>query len=98
MPPFDDELRDALQHEAPPAGFAERVLARARHVEARRASPLDWRLAAAAAIVVAIAGGAVYQQQVRRLEGERAKEEVLVALRVTGEKLRQVQAHVSTKE
>jgi len=98
MRPSDDDLRDALRREMPPAGFAERVLARSRQVDIRhRRWPLDWRWPAAAAAVVALAAGsAVYERQVRRVEGERAKEDVLLALRVTGGKLRS--AHAQLRE
>ena len=96
MYPSDEELRDALKRHEPPAGFAERVLANARQLD-DHSQPIGWRwMMAAAAMLVITAGTALYQEQARRNEGERAKQEVLQALRITGEKLRTV--HVQVRE
>jgi hypothetical protein len=95
MRPSDEELRAALTRESPPEGFAERVLARSRQFDASRRRGIDWLWpAVAAAVVVVAAGSAVYDRQARRVEGERAKQDVLLALRVTGEKLRSAQLQV----
>jgi len=94
MHPSDDELRDALKRRDPPAGFAERVLAKTRQID-DESQPIGWSwMMAAAAMLVVTAGTALYQEQARRSEGERAKREVLQALRITGEKLRTVHAQV----
>jgi hypothetical protein len=88
MHPSDDDLRQALTHEQPPAGFADRVMAKARQLDVERRQPVRWRVMAAAAAVVLVAAGAgVYQWQVRQAEGMRAKEDVMRALRLTSEKL-----------
>ena len=95
MHPSDDDLRHALTRESPPDGFAERVLARSRQLHKGRRPGVDWLWPAVAAAVVAItAGSAVYERQARRIEGERAKADVLLALRVTGEKLRSARIQV----
>jgi hypothetical protein len=101
MRPSDDDLREALRHESPPDGFAERVLARARS----RQLDEGWRLgidwlwpAVAAAVVMVAVGSAVSERQARRAEGERAKADVLLALRVTGEKLRSAQTQVQESQ
>jgi negative regulator of sigma E activity len=108
MNELDDELRNALRREPAPAGFAERVLRRVGEQAAvaepgqapRRAA---WtrgpaRLAAAAAIVAAVAGGIQYRSferaRVEREAGEAAKEQVIKALRITASKLQLVQAKV----
>ena len=86
---FDDDLRDALSAEQPPEGFAGRVLARTKPSRV-------WMWgAAAAALVVLSVGPSLYRERVRQVEGEKAKEQLLVALRVTGSKLRDVQEHVT---
>jgi len=90
MSRLEDELRQALRRREPPAGFAERVMARARASERdeRRPGWLSWRwLAAATAVVVVAAGLNFMEERRRRLEGERAKEEVMLALELTGAKL-----------
>jgi hypothetical protein len=95
MHPSDDDLRAALTPERPPNGFAERVLERSRQLDVSRRWRVDWLWPAVAAAVVVIAvGSAVYERQARRVEGERVKQDVLIALRVTGEKLRNAQMQV----
>ena len=97
MSRLEDELRHSLRRREPPAGFAERVLARARarEREKRRPALFHWRwLAAAAAVVVLAAGLHFFEERRRRLEGERAKEQVMLALQVTGAKLRLAEQRV----
>ena len=102
MYPEDEDLRNALRREPPPDGFAERVLNEADRLgPVRRSRERSRWMAAAAAATVAItvaAGSLLYQERVRRTEGERAKEALLVGLRVTGEKLRFAQAQVQQIE
>ena len=75
---FEDELRAALHREDPPPGFAGRVLARA--AAPRRASWLrPFALALAAALLLASAGLGY-----RDYQGRRAKQQVLLAMRITG--------------
>jgi hypothetical protein len=64
-----------------------------RLAAAFRAPRLSW--AAACAAVVLLAGGLEYRsQRLERAEGERARREVMLALRITGSKLRLAQARV----
>jgi hypothetical protein len=98
---MDDELeqalREALRRPSPSPGFTARVLARAAR-EGRR--PRRWGLlavpqpgwAVAALLLVAVAGGAARYE--RHREGERAKEQVMTALRITGAKLELARAKV----
>ncbi len=89
---LDDELRSALQRKAPPPGFAERVLAAARRQDRDR-RPL-WRPIAAAVLLAAILGAGTARWIERRREGQRARAEVLLALRITSHKLHEAKAHV----
>lgn len=97
---LDDELRNALRREEPPAGFADRVIERAARGRAqhRQANRPFVRWAAAAAIVAALGGGVQYRvaqkEREERLRGEAAKEQVVQALRIAGSKLQLVQAKV----
>jgi hypothetical protein len=53
------------------------------------------RWAAAAVLAVAVAGGVWYRaEQRRQAEGEAAKRQVLLSLRIAGAKLQHVQAKV----
>ncbi len=95
---LEEELKSALRREEPPEGFSDRVLARVAGHERQRQRSRRWfampvlRWAAAAVIIIAAGGGFEYHKQVQeRREGERAKQQVMLALRITSEKLQQVQ-------
>jgi hypothetical protein len=95
MASFEDELRSALQRREPSPDFTDRVLARVADVPLRRAPhpwqqpTLRWTMAAAAALLLS-AGGLEY----RHYEGERAKDQVLLAVRIAGGKLNKAQKKV----
>lgn len=102
MDRMEEELRKALRREPPPAGFAQRIIDRARMEAQSVPAPLSWRerlrtwirlprlqmVAAAAALVVIVASGVRYEQyRSEQRAGEHAKEQVLLALRVAGSKI-----------
>lgn len=89
MRDFEDDLRAALRREEPPAGFAGRVLARAKSSGPARHS--NWAAAAIAAGFLLSMGGFTYHQY----EGRKAKRELLLALEITGSKLSSVQKKIS---
>jgi hypothetical protein len=88
---LEDELRSALRRQEPSPDFTERVLARVAAKPVRRAARpwVRWIAPMAAALMLA-AGGLEY----RHYEGERAKSEVLVAMRIAGSKLNKAQKKV----
>jgi hypothetical protein len=105
---FEDELKNALQRQEAPDGFAERVLARTAEQAPRPlwpslrgslgnlfAQPL-LRWAALAAVCVALVVGGVHYRnfQRERARGEAAKEQLLLALRIAGSKLQLARARV----
>jgi hypothetical protein len=94
MSQFERDLRESLRRREPPSGFAEKVLTRARESETRRTAR-PW-LAAAAAVLLMIGGGIFVEQQRQQGKDEKAKEQLMVALRITGSKLRNVQERLST--
>ena len=99
MSQFERDLREALRRKEPPPGFAGRVIARAREVDQQRAARSWWKWSwrwsmAAAMMVILFAGGTLYQER-RRQEAERSKDQLLLALRVTGAKVRVVQERLS---
>ena len=107
MTNVDDEIKQALRRVDPPAGFAERVLqrvtaggastARSGGVPVRlvRAKTM-FRWAAAAALALTVTGGAWYRAELRRqAQGEEAKRQVLLSLRLASSKLQFVQAKVN---
>jgi hypothetical protein len=96
---FEGELREQLRARPAPAGFADRVMAR---VPAKRPPRLQWQplwrwAAVAAVLAVTVLGGMEHERQ-QRLAGERAREQVLLALRITGTTLHQVQNKVSQND
>jgi hypothetical protein len=95
---LERELRDALERKSPPAGFAESVMKKIEQ-EGRAQLPVRhanrWRAVAAATLLTAVIGGWAAHQAAERREGERAKEEVLLALRITSEKLSDAREHVN---
>jgi hypothetical protein len=102
---LDEELRQALRREEAPPGFAERVLAGVRRQEATEPWWRRWtrlhvvalRYATALVLVVAVVIGTWEYQRYRqeRREGEAARQQVLLALRITSRKLQYAQAKVS---
>jgi len=107
MTDMNDDLRRALRRVEPPAGFAERVLERAASGDtpataARRGTarvllrgPLvRWATAAALAIAVT-SGGMWYRAEQRQAQGEEARRQVLLGLRIASDKLQSVQLKVN---
>ena len=92
---FEDELRSAMRRKEPSPDFTAQVLARAWAAPGRRAPQpwVRWVAGLAAALVLAVllgAGGLEY----RRHEGQRAKAQVLLAVRIAGGKLNKAQKKV----
>ena len=101
MSRLEKKLRDVLKREEPPAGFAERVLARTIEVKQNaRASILAWRglrwgLAGALCLALAMAGIGYRQAQEERARSEAAKEQLLLALKIAGDQLQFVWSKVA---
>jgi hypothetical protein len=94
---LEQELKQALERKHPSPGFEERV------AEAVRRGPVALPVSAptprirtmprwlsAAAAVALIVGGAAY----RRHQGMVAKEQVMLAMRITAGRLNHIQSHV----
>jgi hypothetical protein len=107
MTQADDELRRAMRRVEPPAGFTERVIARAASGGFRQPSMVGdparsvsggrmARWATAAVLVVSAAAGLWYLGELRReAEGEKAKRQVLLSLRIASDELQRVQTRVN---
>lgn len=91
----EQDIRRALRRESPAPGFADRVM---RNIEAERPRPVRtwWRAAAASVALVAVASGWAAREAAerRREEGERAREQVMLALQIAGSKVRIAQQEV----
>jgi hypothetical protein len=97
---LEDALRNALRREDAPEGFALKVLARAgqENSAAHDAERTSWlsmfsqpllRWAAVAAVTICLVIGGIYYRnlQRQRAEGEAAKQQLMLALRIAGSKL-----------
>ena len=101
----DIELRRALRRVDAPEGFADRVRARIAKMEPVSPKPraiggawTGWAIAATLAIAVA-GGGAWYRaEEQRRIQGEAAKQQLLVSLNIAGSKLRAIEKIVNRGE
>jgi len=100
MKRLEDELRNAMQREEPPEGFAERVLARASAKKQGLWSgifasrQLRWALAGALCLVLTVSGIEYKRSREEHARGEAAKEQLMLALRITADKLQLAQEKV----
>jgi len=102
MTPFEEELKRALKRQEPAADFTARVLARCAQEDAKARSGFwqafwtapAWRLSAVAAALLLVAGGTAYQQHEREVRGMAAKRQLILAMRIAGTKLQEVQQRV----
>jgi len=85
---LETELKAALRRQNPGPGFANRVVAAT--VPRRRTPIAVWAATMAAMLVAGIAINNEYQHR----RAERASEQVMLALRITSEKLNVVRAKV----
>ena len=103
MSQFERDLRKSLGRKEPPPGFAGKVLARTREIDERSKARSFWNwswrwITVAAMVVVLVGSTSLYQQHRRRLEAERSKEQLMLALRITGSKVQLVQERLSQIE
>jgi hypothetical protein len=102
MDEIEKALKAALQREPAPSRFADQVLRKASMLATPGVPPIVpwWRMfpvrwAMAGVVVVAcMVGGLAEHARQQRIRGEQARQQVLLALRITGTKLRAVQRQV----
>jgi hypothetical protein len=96
---FERELKEQLQARQAPEGFTQRVMARVPERRAWKWFRLGmpaWRWAVVTLLVAGMVLGGLEREREQRIAGERAREQVLLALRITGSTLRDVQQKVNT--
>jgi hypothetical protein len=91
---LEEQLRSALKRESPRQGFRDEVVAAAIRGSRPEARGLWWRAAAAALVLTATLGAWTAHTIAERREGERAKDEVMLALRIAGSKVHYAQKQV----
>ena len=95
MSQFERDLRESMRRRELPVDLAEKVLARTSRPQAPRL--LSWRwLAVAASVAVMVGGTILIQEQRQKAEGEKAKEQLMIAFRITGSKVRDIQARLDS--
>jgi hypothetical protein len=107
MSRLEEELRNAMRREDPGPEFTRKVLARVAAAPAKRSwwegltggfrgPQLRWAAAGVMAGVLLITGGLEYRREQRmRAEGEAAKEQLILAMRIAGSKLHVAQQKVA---
>jgi hypothetical protein len=102
MTPFEEHLKEALARKEPSQDFATRVFEKAK-AQARPRTvgrawwfrrAWAWRLVPVMAALVLMCAGVMYREHERTVRGELAKEKLLIAMRIAGSKLHDVQQHV----
>jgi hypothetical protein len=102
---FEKDLRATLQSVPAPAGFADRVLARVHALPHHEPAPWPVRTirnpivrgAIAAMLLLSVGAGGYYEhQRERQIAGEHARQQVLLALRITGSTLQDVRNKVDS--
>ena len=84
---LEESLRHAMRREAPSDGFADRVMQRVRNAP-RKESHARWRVAAAFLLLTSGALGGITLHQIhRQRQGEKAREQVMLALHIAGRKV-----------
>ncbi|MGZ5492231.1 MAG: hypothetical protein ACXW3E_01315 [Thermoanaerobaculia bacterium] len=92
---LEKNLKSALGRKTPPPDFTARVMSAIAAGEAKPPVVRSrWLRAAAAVILTAIAGGWTAHQVAERRAGQRARDEVMVALHIAGAKVRYAQQQV----
>ena len=91
---LENDLKRALRRQSPDAGFAGRVLSRIERAETTRRRPVWWRAAAASVTLATLLGGYTTYRVVEHRRGERAKQQLLTAMRIASEKVNYAQQEV----
>lgn len=90
---LENDLKHALRRKEPDAGFAGRVMARIERAETPK-RPVWWRAAAASVMLTVLLGGYGTYRVIEHRKGERAKEQLLLAMRIASEKVSYAQQEV----
>lgn len=102
MDDFEKELAQALERRPAPPSLKRRVMQRRGllSVERRHTTWLVWQRVAAGLLMAVMLGGAV-EWRMRKAEeqrqGEEARRQVMIALRITGHALNEANAHLTAR-
>jgi hypothetical protein len=92
---IEEHLKNALRRESPHSGFTQRVIARVnRGPRTEDRGRFRWRAVAAVLTLTVLVGAWTAHQIAERREGERARDEVMLALHIAGAKVHYAQTQV----
>lgn len=98
MDEFERELKQAMERMPAPPGMKHRLMERREaHYAMRRRQRIVWwqRLAVATALLCMLAGTWMWRSAVQRRQGEEARRQVILALRITSRALDQMQSQLA---
>lgn len=97
MEEFERELKQALERMPAPPGLKHRLMVRKQEEYALRHRRVVWwqRLAVAAALLCILAGAWMWRNAEQRRQGEEARRQVILALRITSRALNQMQSQLA---
>jgi len=100
MDDFEKELQQALQRRPAPPSLKRRIMERRGLVtmERRHSHWVVWRRVAAGLLVAAMLGGAMQwklRREEQRRQGEEVRRQVMIALRITGHALNEMNAQLN---
>ncbi len=109
MKPFEEELRRALGRQQAPEDFSarlfERIAEQERQTKGKTARNAWWRFSRAplwqwalALLLIVGCAGAMYRERMRVERGEAAKDQLLLAMRITSQQLRVAQTRLREVE
>lgn len=87
MEEFEEDLRQAFERRPAPPSLKRKLRERRRAPRPRSHAFMWQRLAACLTLAAVVGGAAVWHQREERRKGEAAREQVLIALRITGHAL-----------
>ena len=93
MEDFEQELKQALERRPAPPSLKRKIMARKRANDTQKIHQrvVFWqRLAASIVLCGAVGGGVTWHNVQERRKGEAAREQVMVALRIAGHALNQM--------
>lgn len=101
MDDFEEELRQAFERRPAPPSLKRKLMERRgrQRTERLRVRTVIWqRLAASLVLAAMLGGGLVWRNREEQRKGEAAREQVLTALRITGQALDHMNAQLAARD